>query len=68
MAAVISDRALVDPRAEIDDEVEIGPFCVVGPDVTIGRGTRLLNQVTLTGCVQLGEYNTLYPAVVIGAA
>ncbi len=67
MAAVISDKALVDPRAEIDDEVEIGPFCMIGPDVTIGRGTRLLNHVTLTGCVTLGQENVLYPGVVVGA-
>jgi UDP-N-acetylglucosamine acyltransferase len=67
MTAIISERAFVDPRAELDDDVEIGPFCVVGPDVTIGRGTRLLNNVTLTGCVTIGEFNQLYPGVVIGA-
>ncbi|MCL4203731.1 MAG: acyl-ACP--UDP-N-acetylglucosamine O-acyltransferase [Pirellulaceae bacterium] len=67
MTAVISEKAFVDPRAELDDDVEIGPFCVVGPDVTIGRGTRLLNNVTLTGCVTIGEFNQLYPGVVIGA-
>lgn len=67
MATMIADSAVVDPRARIDEDVEIGPFCVVGPDVTIGRGTRLANNVTLSGHVQLGEFNQLYPGVVIGA-
>jgi UDP-N-acetylglucosamine acyltransferase len=67
MPTKISDRAQVDPRARLDEDVEIGPFCVIGPDVCIGRGTRLRNNVTLTGRVTLGEHNRLYPGVVIGA-
>lgn len=67
MTAVISNLALVDPQAEIAEDVEIGPFCTVGPDVSIGRGTRLLSHVTLTGSVALGEYNKIYPGAVIGA-
>ncbi len=66
MATYISAHASVDPRASIDDDVEIGPFCVVGPHVHIGRGTRLENNVTLMGRVTLGQYNHLYPGVVIG--
>lgn len=67
MTMRISDKAHVDRRAELDDDVEIGPFCVVGPEVTIGRGTRLLNHVTLTGWVTIGEFNQFYPGAVIGA-
>ena len=67
MARSISDKAQVDPRAELDDDVEVGPFCVVGPEVRIGRGTRLLNHVTVTGRVTIGEENRIYPGVVIGA-
>jgi len=66
MATYISANASVDPRATIEDDVEIGPFCVVGPHVHIGRGTRLENNVTLMGRVTLGQYNHLYPGVVIG--
>jgi UDP-N-acetylglucosamine acyltransferase len=67
MTAMISDQASVDPRAELDDDVEVGPFCLVGPEVTIGRGTRLLSHVTVTGCVTIGEFNQLYPGAVVGA-
>lgn len=66
MATKISASAVVDPRAELDEDVEIGPFCVVGPAVTIGRGTRLENHVTLMGRVTLGEHNHLFPGVVVG--
>lgn len=67
MAQFISDQAAVDPRAEIEDEVYIGPFCVVGPKVHIGKGTRLENNVTLTGRVTIGEFNRIYAGSVIGA-
>ena len=66
MTIHISDKAAVDARATIAEDVEIGPFCVVGPDVTIGRGTRLLANVSLLGRVTLGKGNVLYPGVVVG--
>ena len=66
MPPSISNNADIHPRARLDEDVEIGPFCVVGPDVQLGRGTRLLAHVTLLGQVTLGEFNTLYPGVVIG--
>ena len=66
MASIIGEHSVIDPSARIDDDVEIGPFCVVGPDVTIGRGTRLMNNVTITGHVTIGEFNQFYPGVVIG--
>lgn len=66
MATLIADTACVDPRAEIADDVEIGPYCIVGPDVKIGRGTRLLGHVFLTGVTSIGEYNTISPFCVIG--
>jgi UDP-N-acetylglucosamine acyltransferase len=57
---------VVDPRAEIDEDVEIGPFCVIGPHVRIGRGTRLENNVTIIGRATIGQYNHIWPNVVIG--
>lgn len=66
MPTIVGEHAVIDPRANIDEDVEIGPFCVVGPNVSIGRGTRLINSVTLTGHVTLGRCNQLYPGVVIG--
>ena len=67
MATKISDRAEVDSRAEIGDEVEIGPFCFVGPQVRIGRGSKLLANVSILGRVTIGEENKFYPGAVIGA-
>ena len=66
MATLIADTACVDPRAEIADEVEIGPYCVIGPDVQIGRGTRLISHVCITGNTIVGSHNLISPFVVIG--
>jgi UDP-N-acetylglucosamine acyltransferase len=66
MATYVADNVSIDPRAEIADGVEIGPFCVIGPHVHIGRGTRLLGNVTIMGHVRLGKNNKIYPGVVIG--
>ncbi len=62
----ISNLADVDPRAEIGSDVEIGPFCVVGPDAKIGRGTVLINSVSVLGHVEIGEDNRISPGTVIG--
>lgn len=66
MAILIDKLASVDPRAQIADGVFIGPFCVVGPRVVIGEGTRLENNVTLSGSVKMGQNNRLFPGAVIG--
>lgn len=66
MATHVAGQVSIHPRAEIDDDVEIGPFCVIGPNVRIGRGTKLENNVTLMGHTTIGEYNHIYPGVVIG--
>jgi UDP-N-acetylglucosamine acyltransferase len=66
MATYVAENASIDHRAEIDVDVEIGPYCVIGPNVRIGRGTRLENNVTIMGRVTLGQFNHIYPGVVIG--
>lgn len=66
MSLRIAPTAIVDPRAELADDVEIGHFCVIGPKVTIGRGTRLQNNVTVTGRTILGRFNHVFPYTVIG--
>lgn len=66
MASYVTEHAAIDSRAEIDLDVEIGPYCVIGPHVRIGKGTRLENGVTIMGHVTIGQYNRLYPGVVIG--
>ncbi|HUS37870.1 MAG: acyl-ACP--UDP-N-acetylglucosamine O-acyltransferase [Pirellulales bacterium] len=66
MSTVFAENVAIDPRADIDVDVQIGPFCVIGPDVRIGRGTRLISHVTLTGNVTIGRDNTIHPGAVIG--
>ena len=66
MAPSVAPYSVIDPRARIDDDVEIGPFCIVGPDATIGRGTRLISHVTITGHVSIGQFNRFCPGAVIG--
>jgi UDP-N-acetylglucosamine acyltransferase len=62
----VDNTAVVDPRAELDDDVRVGPFCVVGPHVRIGRGTQLINSVTIMGRVTMGRDNRVFPGAVIG--
>src|SRR5215217_3513067 len=62
----VEPSAVVDPRAELDDDVRVGPFCVVGPQARIGRGTQLINSVTVIGKVSIGEHNRIFPGAVIG--
>ena len=66
MPTHVEQTAAVDPRAELDDDVHIGPFCVVGPRVRIGRGTRLINSVTVMGRVTIGQDNRIFPGAVLG--
>ena len=68
MPTNISNLAVVDPKAQIDHDVEIGPFCIVGPYAKIGRGTKLVSNVTILGDVRIGEDNTISPNAVLGGA
>jgi UDP-N-acetylglucosamine acyltransferase len=63
----IADFVSIDPSAELGEDVHIGPFSTIGPNVKIGSGTRLENNVTLMGHVEIGRDNHIYPNVVIGA-
>jgi UDP-N-acetylglucosamine acyltransferase len=66
MSIHVEPTAVIDPRAELDDDVRVGPFCVIGPKVRIGRGTNLLNNVTVMGRVTIGEENRIFPGAVLG--
>ena len=63
----ISEHAVVDPKAKVADGVQIGPFCFIGPDVEIGAGTVLHPGAVVVGRTRIGERNTIYPHVSIGA-
>ncbi|MGE3165275.1 MAG: acyl-ACP--UDP-N-acetylglucosamine O-acyltransferase [Planctomycetota bacterium] len=62
----IHATAIVHPTAEVADGAEIGPFCFVGANVTVGAGTRLIHQVSLTANTSLGRDNVVYPGAVLG--
>ncbi len=66
MPSGIAKSARVDSRSVLGEGTEIGPGCVIGPDVRIGRGTRLIGHVCLTGIVRIGENNTIHPFTAIG--
>jgi UDP-N-acetylglucosamine acyltransferase len=66
MSSHVEPTAIVDRRAELDEDVEVGPYCVIGPTVRIGRGTQLLNNVTIMGRVTIGQHNQIYPGAVLG--
>lgn len=66
MSIHVEPTAVVDRRAAVEDDVEIGPFCVVGPKARIGRGTKLLNNVTIMGRVTIGQNNQIFAGAVIG--
>lgn len=66
--ARIHPTAFVGPEVELADDVEVGPFCFLEGMVRIGTGTRLLSQVTILGCTEIGQGNVFHPNSVIGDA
>jgi UDP-N-acetylglucosamine acyltransferase len=64
----IHSTAIIDLKAEIDSDVEIGPYVVIEGSVKIGRGTRVLAHVYLTGWTQIGENNEIHPGAMLGDA
>src|SRR6476620_3931509 len=66
MPTHVEPTAVVDPRAELDDDVRVGPCCVVGAKARIGRGTQLINSVTVMGRVTIGQHNRIFPGAVLG--
>lgn len=64
----IHPTAVIDPKAEIDGEVEIGPYAVVEGGVRIGRGTRVMAHVYLTGWTEIGTDNEIHPGAALGDA
>jgi UDP-N-acetylglucosamine acyltransferase len=66
MPTHVDNTAIVDPRAELDDDVRVGPYCVVGPRVRMGRGTHLINNVTVMSRVTIGRDNRIFPGAVLG--
>ncbi len=67
---MIHPSAIVSAEAKIHEEAHVGPFCVIHGEVEIGKGTRLLNHVTVGndfGSVSIGSHNLIYPGAYVGA-
>jgi UDP-N-acetylglucosamine acyltransferase len=62
----IHPTAVVEKDVQLAPDVVIGPYCVVGKGASIGPGTVLDARVVITGAVQIGRENRLYPNSVIG--
>jgi UDP-N-acetylglucosamine acyltransferase len=63
----IGPNAYIDPTATLADDVIVGPNCVIGANVSIGPGSKLLNNVTIIGPTMIGSQNEFFPNCVIGA-
>ncbi|MEE2819373.1 MAG: acyl-ACP--UDP-N-acetylglucosamine O-acyltransferase [Planctomycetota bacterium] len=64
----IHPTAIIDPEVSLADDVTIGPHCVLSGNITIGAGTTLIGNVYLTGKLDMGESNVVYPFTSIGFA
>ena len=63
---MIHPTAVIDKGAQLADDVEIGPCCVIGKDVKIGKGTRLLNHVSVDGRTEIGQRCVIHPFASLG--
>jgi UDP-3-O-[3-hydroxymyristoyl] glucosamine N-acyltransferase len=65
--ACVGPNSVVEAGAVVGPNVVLGPACVIGEDVRIGADSRLAAQVTLCRGVRIGDRVTMHPGVVIGA-
>lgn len=63
----IHPTAIISKKAHLDKDVEVGPFVVIGDNVKIGKGTKILNSVTIAGLTEIGEANNIFSGAVIGS-
>ena len=62
----IHPTAIIDSKAEIDSSVEVGPFCVIDGNVRIAGGSRLHQNVYVTGWTTIEADCVLHPGVIVG--
>ncbi len=62
----IHPTAIVDRKAEIDGSVTVGPYCIIQGPVRLAAGTRLYQNVYITGRTHIGEDCVLHPGVIVG--
>lgn len=65
----VHSTAIIDGDVTLADDVMIGQHCVLdgtaGP-MRIGKRTRLIGNVYLTGPLTMGQHNTVYPFACLG--
>ena len=66
MSTEIHPTAVIEDGAELDEDVYVGPFCTIGPKVRIGRGTKIVSHISITGNTTIGENNSIHPFAAIG--
>jgi UDP-N-acetylglucosamine acyltransferase len=66
--AAISPKAVVLNPAGLAEDVRVGPFSFLGPDVTVGAGTVIHNNVTVTARTRIGAGCQLFPGCIVGCA
>ena len=64
--ADIHQTAIIQDGAEIEEDVVIGPYCIVSSQARVRKGSRLYNNVSLDGKVDIGESCTIFPFASIG--
>lgn len=64
--ALIHPTAIIEKGAKLHASIEVGPYCTIGADVKIGKGTKLVSHVVITGATTLGENNIVYPFASLG--
>jgi len=67
VANFVHPRAHLEGEIELEEEVYIGPGCILEGKIKIGRGTRLIGNVYISGDTTIGRHNTFYPGCSIGA-
>jgi UDP-N-acetylglucosamine acyltransferase len=68
MKPKIHATSIIDPKAELDPSVEIGPFCIVKGGAVIKKGSRIVSNVIIEGCAEIGENCIIHPFSSIGFA
>ncbi|MFT5703206.1 MAG: UDP-N-acetylglucosamine acyltransferase [Rickettsiales bacterium] len=63
----IHKTAIIENGAKIGENVVVGAYSLIGKDVSIGDGTTIKSHVVIEGITEIGENNTIFQFVSIGA-
>jgi len=64
---MIHPSAIVHRSARLAPDVEVGPYSVIGEHVEVGAGSFIGSHVVLDGHTRIGQRNTIWHFVSIGA-